>query len=114
MDNTELSIIPERQNPRRHPRLKNMNANPATSSLHVVPALLKSPDDLLNQREVASWFGVDVSWVKNHCTRTEPILPFIQLGGGRYATRRFRREDIEEFLALHTIKPRKIKPRKVV
>ena len=77
-------------------------------ALQLVPAQPKSPDDLLNQREVAVWFGVDVSWVKNHCTRTEPILPFIQLGGGRYATRRFRRGDLEEFLALHTVKPRKM------
>jgi hypothetical protein len=76
-------------------------------SLHLVPEPEKSPDDLLNNRELAAWFGVDISWVKNHCTRTEPILPFIQLGGGRYATRRFRRCDIEEFLALHTVRPSK-------
>lgn len=70
------------------------------------PTPVKSSEDLLNQREVAAWLGVDISWVKNHCTRVQPILPHIKLGGGRYATHRFRRRDIEDFLALHTVKPR--------
>jgi hypothetical protein len=77
---------------------------PVTSVLPRGVRLLqhKSDEELLNQREVAAWFGVDVSWVKNHCTRTQPILPFITLGGGRYMTRRFRRSDLLVFLAEHS------------
>ena len=105
MTPTDLQTFPERQSPyRKSPSI--MKTSRATS-LHLEPEPEKSPEDLLNNRELAIWFGVDISWVKNHCTRTEPILPFIQLGGGRYATRRFRRCDIEEFLALHTVRPSK-------
>jgi hypothetical protein len=58
----------------------------------------KSSDALLTPREVADILSVDVSWVKNHCTRIKPFLPHIRLGGGRYATRRFKREDILRFI----------------
>ena len=61
------------------------------ASPHPVPPCAKSPDDLLNAREVAAMLAVDVSWVKNHCTRVEPFIPHIKLGGGGYATRRFKR-----------------------
>ncbi len=50
--------------------------------------------------------GVDISWVKNHCTRTLPLLPYVQLGEGRYATRRFRRIDIIKFIDSRTRVPR--------
>lgn len=66
----------------------------------------KDPDELLNQREAADLLGVDVSWIKNHCTRCEPRLPFVQLGGGRYATRRFRRRHLEQFIDNQTRLPR--------
>lgn len=66
-------------------------------TLEVAPKTA-SPDALLNQREVAELLNVDVSWVKNHCTRTKPFLPHVRLGGGRYATRRFRRDHIEQFI----------------
>ena len=58
---------------------------------HLVPLRPKSSDDLLNAHEVAAMLAVDVSWVKNHCTRVEPFIPHIKLGGGGYATRRFKR-----------------------
>jgi hypothetical protein len=79
-----------------------------TAKLEVVPVPAeKAPDRLLTSHEVADMLGVDVSWVKNHCTRVEPYLPFVRLGGGRYAMRRFRREQILEFIDLHTYHPRK-------
>jgi hypothetical protein len=52
--------------------------------------------------------GVDVSWVKNHTTRTEPFLPYVRLGAGRYAMRRFRRDQILQFIEEHTYTPRKM------
>jgi predicted DNA-binding transcriptional regulator AlpA len=78
----------------------------AKLELVTVPAE-KAPDRLLNAHEVADILGVDVSWVKNHCSRVKPFLPHVRLGGGRYAMRRFRREQILEFIDLHTYHPRK-------
>jgi hypothetical protein len=46
---------------------------------------------------------VDISWVNNHCTRVEPFIPHIKLGGGRYATRRFKKELILQFIDDHLI-----------
>lgn len=65
----------------------------------------RDPDERLNSREAAAILGVDLSWVKNHCTRCEPRLPFVQLGGGRYATRRFRRRHLEQFIDNQTKLP---------
>lgn len=67
-------------------------------SLELVQPVTVDPDRLMNSREVADLLGVDVSWVKNHCTTVEPFLPHVVLGGGRYTTRRFRREDILTFI----------------
>jgi hypothetical protein len=69
---------------------------------HLVPTP-KAPEDLLNASEVATMLSVDISWVKNHCTRVEPFLPHIKLGGGRYATRRFKREHILKFIDDHLV-----------
>lgn len=63
-----------------------------------------SAESLLNARDVAELLNVHISWVKNHCTRTEPILPFVQFGEG---TRRFRKEDILQFIEEHFCAPRK-------
>ena len=81
--------------------------NPSTK-LELLPASTERDSDrLLNSHEVADMLGVDVSWVKNHCNRVKPFLPHVRLGGGRYAMRRFRREQILEFIDLHTYHPRK-------
>jgi hypothetical protein len=74
----------------------------------VPPPGEKHPDHLLNSHEVAEMLGVDVSWVKNHTTRTEPFLPYVRLGAGRYAMRRFRREQILQFIEQNTYTPRKM------
>jgi hypothetical protein len=59
-----------------------------SSKLELVPASVeRTPDRLLNSHEVAEMLGVNVSWVKNHCTRVKPFLPHVRLGGGRYLTR---------------------------
>jgi hypothetical protein len=63
---------------------------------------------LLNSHEVADILGVDISWVKNHCTRVKPFLPYVRLGAGRYAMRRFRRDQILRFIEEHTYTPRKM------
>lgn len=73
----------------------------AVPTLTLVPA--HSPDDLLTAQEVAAMLAVNVSWVKNHCTRVEPFLPHIRLGGGRRTTRRFRHADILRFIEDHFI-----------
>ena len=80
-----------------------------TEKLELVPVPAEnSQDRLLNSHEVAEMLGVDVSWVKNHCTRVEPYLPFVRLGGGRYAMRRFRRDQILQFIEENTYTPRKM------
>lgn len=78
--------------------MDTVNAAPA---LTLLPA--RSPDDLLTARDVANLLAVNISWVKNHCTRVEPFLPHVKLGGGRYATRRFRHEDIMQFINDHLV-----------
>jgi hypothetical protein len=83
--------------------------NPRTNQLELVAAPTeKAPDYLLNSHEVAAMLGVDISWVKNHCTRVEPYLPFVRLGGGRYAMRRFRRDQILQFIEENTYTPRRM------
>jgi hypothetical protein len=78
------------------------------AKLELVPASTERVSDrLLNSHEVADMLGVDVSWVKNHCTRVKPFLPHVRLGGGRYAMRRFRRDQIIEFIEQNTHQYRK-------
>lgn len=52
---------------------------------------------LLTTSEVAAWLGVSKGWVYDHTTRKRPRLPCIRLG----EMTRFRREDIEKFIAEH-------------
>jgi hypothetical protein len=44
----------------------------------LVPPLERPTDHLLNAREVAEILCVDVSWVKNHCRRVKPYIPYVQ------------------------------------
>jgi hypothetical protein len=82
--------------------------------LTLIPPLpiQKSPEDLLDYRDVAKMLSVNVAWVKNHCTRIEPFLPHSRLGVGRTAKRRFKREDILKFIEENMVAfPRKRGPR---
>jgi len=81
----------------------SLNLAPTPSPVTTTQA---ESDRLLNSREVAEMLGVDLSWVKNHCTGVAPYLPYVQLGDGRYATRRFRREDIIKFIDSRVRVPR--------
>jgi hypothetical protein len=72
----------------------------------LVPPMERHPDDLLDAHAVAAMLSVDVSWVKNHCTRVEPLLPYIQLGVGKNAKRRFKREHILKVIEENTRLPR--------
>jgi hypothetical protein len=67
-----------------------------------MPPVEKHPDHLLNSHEAADMLGVEVSWVKNHCTHVQPLLTYVQLGIGKNAKRRFRREDIIQFIDENT------------
>lgn len=58
----------------------------------------KDPDDLLDSHDVAKMLKVTVSWVKNHCTRNEPLLPHVKFGEGQRAATRFKRADIINFI----------------
>jgi predicted DNA-binding transcriptional regulator AlpA len=53
---------------------------------------------LLTPAEVAALLQVSKEWVRDHCSRRNPRLPVIRLGGKR-AVLRFRLEDIEKFIA---------------
>jgi len=53
---------------------------------------------LLTPREVASWLDVSVDWVQDHATTKEPKIPSLRMG----KLLRFRREDIEAFIADRT------------
>ncbi len=50
---------------------------------------------LLEASEVAKWLGVSEQWVREHGTKREPRLNSIRVG----RLLRFRREDVEEFIA---------------
>ncbi len=59
----------------------------------------RARDRLLRVSEVAEWLCVSPGWVRDHANgRRRPILPSVKMGKGRKAARRFRREDIEEFI----------------
>lgn len=79
---------------------------PPQRQLIPIPPPEKHPDDLFTGLEVAAMLGVDVSWVKNHCIRVEPLLPHVRLGIGKNAKRRFKREHIVQFIERNTRLPR--------
>jgi predicted DNA-binding transcriptional regulator AlpA len=58
---------------------------------------------LLNSREVAEWLGVSMDWVQAHATRRNPRIPAVRLGAGPAGRQmlRFRRTDVERFIAEH-------------
>jgi hypothetical protein len=70
------------------------------TKLEVIPPLpdKKDRDDLLYMRDVAEMLAVNVAWLRNHCTRIEPFLPHTRLGFGKTAKRRFKRQDILQFI----------------
>ena len=72
---------------------------PVTSA-HSFPS---SSERLLNSREVAEWLGVSIDWVQAHATRRNPRIPAVRLGTGPNGRQmlRFRRADLERFIADH-------------
>jgi len=50
---------------------------------------------LLEASAVAKWLGVSEQWVREHGTKREPRLKSIRVG----RLLRFRREDVEDFIA---------------
>jgi predicted DNA-binding transcriptional regulator AlpA len=58
---------------------------------------------LLKSREVAEWLGVSMDWVQAHATRRSPRIAAVRLGAGPTGRQmlRFRRSDIERFIAQH-------------
>jgi predicted DNA-binding transcriptional regulator AlpA len=57
---------------------------------------------LLTAKDVARQLCVSEAWVRDHALgRRLPTLPAIRLGQGKCILR-FRRADIDSFLALHT------------
>jgi hypothetical protein len=90
---------------KHHSLSKRKALNVSPTLIHMPPS--PKPDDhLMDSREVADLLNVDISWVRNHCTATAPLLPHVKLGGGRYATRRFRRSDIIQFIEEHFVRPK--------
>jgi hypothetical protein len=51
-------------------------------------------DKLLTPQEVCQWMDVKMNWLKDHTTRSQPIVPHIRMG----KVIRFRRTDIAEFI----------------
>jgi predicted DNA-binding transcriptional regulator AlpA len=77
----------------------------SANSQPVTPALPfpRTSERLLNSREVAEWLGVSIDWVQSHATRRNPRIPAVCLGTGSNGRQmlRFRRPDIESFIADH-------------
>jgi excisionase family DNA binding protein len=57
---------------------------------------------LLTLSDVASLLGVSKAWVRDHATRRNPRIPVVRFGGRR-AVLRFRRQDVDQFIAEHLI-----------
>jgi predicted DNA-binding transcriptional regulator AlpA len=73
----------------------------------------RTPDRLLNSREVAEWLGVSLDWVQAHATRRNPRIPAVLLGAGCHGRQmlRFRREDVEKFILDHMGEPSSLRRR---
>jgi predicted DNA-binding transcriptional regulator AlpA len=74
-----------------------------TGSLTPSIAFPTSSERLLKSREVAEWLGVSVDWVQAHATRRNPRIRAVLLGSGPTGRQmfRFRRADVERFIADH-------------
>jgi hypothetical protein len=57
---------------------------------------------LMSLDDVAELLQVSKAWVRDHCTRRSPRIPVVRLGDRR-AVLRFRRQDVDEFIAAHLI-----------
>jgi predicted DNA-binding transcriptional regulator AlpA len=70
------------------------------------PLREENPERLLNPHEVADMLGMSASWVRDHAAspagkkaKRHPVLPVVRIGSSHRAELRFRRQDIEEFIA---------------
>lgn len=52
-------------------------------------------ETLLKTADVARRMGVTESWVRDHVSRVEPIIPHVKIG----ALVRFRKQDLDAFIA---------------
>jgi len=65
-------------------------------------ASLSTDHPILTAKEAAKYLRVSEAWVRDHVTgRRLPALPVIRMGNRR-GVLRFRRADLDSFLALHT------------
>jgi len=94
---------------------RERNIRMSTQPASATPALQfpRTPDRLLNSREVAAWLGVSLDWVQAHATRRNPRIPAVLLGAGRHGRQmlRFRREDLEKFILDHMGEPSSLRRR---
>lgn len=60
------------------------------------------PDRLLTAKEVGEMLSVSAQWVLDHVHGKKPCVPAVRLGGTDRHLVRFRREDIEKFIAEQT------------
>jgi hypothetical protein len=56
---------------------------------------LYSPEDLITEEQVVGWLAVDKTWLADHRTRVEPIIPHVKLG----KTIRYSRRAIQYWLS---------------
>lgn len=54
-----------------------------------------SPEDLITDEQVLAWLAVDKTWLADHRTRVEPIIPHVKLG----KTIRYSRRAIQRWLS---------------
>ncbi len=103
------------KNKRRLKTQRERNIRMSTQPASATPTLQfpRTPDRLLNSREVAAWLGVSLDWVQAHATRRNPRIPAVLLGAGRHGRQmlRFRREDVEKFILDHMGEPSSLRRR---
>lgn len=59
---------------------------------------------LLDANDVAGMLNVSLGWVKMHTTVRRPRLPSVKLGNTPRAKRRYRRDDILQFIQDHFVR----------
>jgi predicted DNA-binding transcriptional regulator AlpA len=60
------------------------------------------PGALLSLDDVAALLKVSRAWVRDHATRRNPRIPCVRFGDRR-AVLRFRRQDVDQFIAEHLV-----------
>jgi excisionase family DNA binding protein len=67
-----------------------------------MPAIAERGSPLLSVKEAAAYLGMSKDWIYE---RLKTLVPHVKIGG----TLKFRREDLDRYIASHTVAPMNIR-----